>query len=207
MVGAVRVAAIVLAGENLALNILAGYAVRQSPCWIFPLYIFISHRLAQTILAAIVTTLSLVLRDPDRGIVIPRLSLACEGAVELIYLYNSIRDGLHPGNPILRYEPISCAVWVALKILPIVSHVFVPWRFQSNPFAVVSVIDQALQIVGCMFFCKSVFVKKKGDRRQILAVAYGTISLVRRRLVSSTPSAFHGDDEDLLVHKYTVVKN
>jgi hypothetical protein len=61
MVRTVNIAAVVLAGENLALNILAGCVVYYSPGWIFPHFVFMLHRVAQTTLAATATSLTFLL--------------------------------------------------------------------------------------------------------------------------------------------------
>jgi hypothetical protein len=79
----VNITAVVLAGENLALNILAGYVVYYSPGWIFPYFVFMLYYIAQTTLAATATSLTFLLRNPDHAIVVPRLSLQYEGAVEV----------------------------------------------------------------------------------------------------------------------------
>ncbi|KIW99652.1 uncharacterized protein Z518_11065 [Rhinocladiella mackenziei CBS 650.93] len=60
---------------------------------------------------------------------------------QLIYLYHSIRSGLHSDNQILRYESIVCSAWIVLKVLPFgLFKLFMRYNIYlflgSNPFQV-----------------------------------------------------------------------
>ncbi|KIW14210.1 hypothetical protein PV08_06991 [Exophiala spinifera] len=164
MVPTATIPAMVLAGQNLVLDILAAYVVWQMPCWISPFYIFISHRTAQTILALAAVVLLFTLKNLDRAIAVPRIALLCEGAVEasVLYLYQSIRNGLHSSNQVIRYEPVVFAIWFAPKIAPFGLTSVVPWHWQPIVFAVPYILDQVLQIVMCVIFCQRIFVEKRG---------------------------------------------
>lgn len=107
MLPAVAIPAIVLAGQNFVLDILAGYVVLQMPCWIPPFYIFIAHRTAQTILAIAAIILLFLLQNTDHGITVPRVAIQFEGAVEVsLYL---------PGYPhlaLLKCCDDSCCTYI-----------------------------------------------------------------------------------------------
>ncbi len=84
MVRAVGIAAAILMGENLVLNILTVIALhQQSPSWTFSLVVFVFHRVTQTVLAVTATIVIMLLRDLGHGIAIPRLCIMLEGAVEV----------------------------------------------------------------------------------------------------------------------------